>query len=122
MEEAPTPFVPEQSETEFNFELKKEVITDKNKKYILLFNTDQSSFLNIKVIEGDITQKIYSNNFPIEFIKKNKYFYQFDNLKEICDEIKERVEKEKLNIIEDTNTVIVSIPLPSSKKRKLYSN
>ena len=98
------------------------MITDKNKKYILLFNTDQSSFLNIKVIEGDITQKIYSNNFPIEFIKKNKYFYQFDNLKEICDEIKERVEKEKLNIIEDTNTVIVSIPLPSSKKRKLYSN
>ena len=95
------------------------MITDKNKKYILLFNTDQSSFLNIKVIEGDITQKIYSNNFPIEFIKKNKYFYQFDNLKEICDEIKERVEKEKLNIIEDTNTIIVSIPLPSSKKKEI---
>ena len=119
MEEAPTPFSPEQSENEFNFELKKEVIIDKNKKYNLLLNNEQSSFLNIKAIKSDITQKIYSNMFSIEFIKKNKYFYQFDNLKEICDEIKERVEKEKLNIIEDTNTVIISIPLPSSKIKEI---
>ena len=75
MEEAPTPFSPEQSENEFNFELKKEVIIDKNKKYILLLNNKQSSFLNIKAIKSDITQKIYSNMFSIEFIKKNKYFF-----------------------------------------------
>ena len=116
--EAPTPFSPEQSENEFNFELKKEVTTDKNKKYIFLFNTDQSSLLNIKAIESD-THKLYSNKFSIEIIKKNKYFYQFDNLKEICDEIRERVTKENLNIFEDTNIVTISIPLPSSKIKEI---
>jgi len=36
MEEAPTPFLPEQSENEFNFELKKEMITNKNKIYTFI--------------------------------------------------------------------------------------
>jgi len=121
MEGAPTPYSIAQSENEneFNFELKKEVITDKNKKYILLFSTEQSPSLSIKAIGSDIPQKIYSNNFSIDIIKNNKYFYQFDNLKEICEEIRERVEKEKINIIEDTNLVIISIPLPSSKIKEI---
>jgi hypothetical protein len=62
---------------------------------------------------------ILINKFSIEIIKKNKYFYQFDNLKEICDEIRERVTKEKLNIFEDTNKVIISIPFPSSKIKEI---
>ena len=40
-------------------------------------------------------------------------------MKEICEEISERVEKEKITLIEETNSIIISIPLPSSKIKEI---
>ena len=125
--QAPTPFSFEKpdenqnkiSEEQFNFELKKEAISDKNNKFLLFFKTENNSELCIKAIKDDIIQRIFSNKFEVNVIKENKYFIQFDDLKEICEEISERVEKEKITIIEETNSVIISIPLPSSKIKEI---
>ena len=40
-------------------------------------------------------------------------------MKEICEEISERVEKEKMTLIEETNSIIISVPLPSSKIKEI---
>ena len=123
--QAPTPFEkPDEkqnkiNEEKFNFELKKEAISDENNKFLLVFKTENYSELCIKAIKDNIIQRIFSNKFKVNFIKENKYFIQFDDLKEICEEISERVEKEKITIIEETNSVIISIPLPSSKIKEI---
>ena len=52
-------------------------------------------------------------------IQQNKYFYQFDDLQEIYNELTERISKEKISIIEDTNSIVISIPLPSSKIKEI---
>ena len=125
--QAPTPFSFEKpnenkntiNEEKFNFEIKKEVLSDKNTKFYLFLNANNYSELCIKAIKEDLIQRIYSNKFSVNTIKENKYFIQFDDLKEICEEISERVEKEKITLIEETNSVIISIPLPSSKIKEI---
>ena len=125
--QAPTPFSFEKpnenenkiNEEKLNFELKKEVLSDKNNKFLLFLNASNYSELCIKAIKDDLIQRIFSNKFSVSVIKKNKYFIQFDDLKEICEEISERVEKEKITLIEETNSVIISIQLPSSKIKEI---
>ena len=127
--QAPTPFLPDIknndqnknkiNEDEFNFELKKEVLSDKNGKFSVFFTANNSAKLCIKAIKDDIIKRIFSNKFPVNTIKENKYFIQFDNLKEICEEISERILKEKITLIEETNSIIISVPLPSSKIKEI---
>ena len=127
--QAPTPFssdepYPYQSqnkiiEQNLNFELKKEALSDKNNKFILFFKTENNSELSLKAIKNDLPKRIFSNIFAVSVIKENRYFIQFDDLKEICEEISERVEKEKITLIEETNSIIISIPLPSSKIKEI---
>ena len=118
--EAPTPsflLKPKENEEKIDFEIKKEVISDKNKKYLIVF--EATSSINIKAIHEDIINTVYEGKFTIEQIKKNKYFFQFDDLKEICEELKGRIENDKISLIETTNSIVISIPLPSSKIKEI---
>ena len=116
---APTP-IAFKNEVKFDFELKKEVTSQKNKKYLLIFKAENNLEISIKAINNDdIIQKIYTNKFHVEKIRENKYFYQFDDLKEICEEFSQRISTEKISLIEDTNLIIISIPLPSSKIKEI---
>ena len=125
--QAPTPFHIEKSyqdqneinEDKLKFDLKKESISDKNNKFFLFFYTNNKTELSVKAIKDDLIQRIFTNQFPVNVIKENKYFIQFDDLKEICEEISERVEKEKMTLIEETNSIIISVPLPSSKIKEI---
>ena len=103
-----------------NFYLKKEIISDKNNKFILFFKAESESELNIKATKEDLIQKNFSNKFSVNAIKENKDFVQFDNLKEICEEISVRTEKETITLIEEKNSLIISIPLPSSKFKEIF--
>ena len=40
-------------------------------------------------------------------------------MKEIGEEISEREEKQKITLIEENNSIIISIPLPSSKIKEI---
>jgi len=55
----------------------------------------------------------------VKEIPQNKYFYQFDNLKEICDELSIRISKEKISINEGINSIVIFICLPSSKIKEI---
>lgn len=116
--QAPTPFI--NKIIEFTFDMKKEVISNNNLKYLLFFKAENSRELTIKAInEDDFIKNIFVNNFSVDKIKENKYFIQFDDLKEICEELTERINKENITIIEETNFIIISIPLPSSKIKEI---
>jgi hypothetical protein len=104
----------------YSFELKKEVISNKNNKFLLLFSAETTTELNIKAIkDDDLIQKLYTNKFQVKEIQENKYFFQFDDLKEICEELSERISKETIKISEETNSIVISIPLPSSKIKEI---
>ena len=49
---------------------------------------------------------------------ENKYFLQFDNFKEICEELSERLKNEKILLSENDKILKVSIPLHSSKNKE----
>ena len=121
MEEAPTPeyFEKLKERKKLDFEIKKEGISDKNKKFLIFFEALSFDEIKIKAIHEDLINSVYENNFKINDIKQNKYFIQFDDLKEICEELKERIINNKISIIESTNSIIVSIPLPSSKIKEI---
>ena len=115
MEEAPTPFF----KPNLIFEIKKELISESNKKYQLLFKAEENNELSIKAIKDDIIPKTFINRFSISVIKQNKYFIQFDDLKEIGDELDERLKKEKVSLFEEINSLKILIPLPSSKIKEI---
>ena len=102
------------------FKIEKRIISDKNNEFLVIFQSQSNSEIHIKALQSNnLFQKVYSNIFPLEIIKKNKYFYQFDNLKEICEELTERIEKEIITLYEKNTCVIISIPLPSSKIKEI---
>ena len=102
MEEAPTPKYLEKinKEEKINFELKKEIISNKNRKFLVYFRALSLEEIEIKAVHEDIINNIYEKKFGIDDIKINKYFIQFDDLKEICEELEQRISKDKISIIE----------------------
>ena len=95
---------------EFNIE----IISDKNNTYSIQF-TLNSSLEIVANQKNAVLNKSFSNKFTIHEIQQNKYFVQFDTLNEIYDEVIERTKKDKITISENENTLIINIPLPSTK-------
>lgn len=108
-----------EEDMQLNFKIKKEICSNNNNNFIVFFRNEPNSKLSIKAIKDGITKKIYSNAFSIKEIQQNKYFYQFDNLKEICNELTIRISKEKISINENINSIVISISLPSSKIKEI---
>ena len=71
--------------------------------------------INIQAIKNDLFKKSFSNKFPTEKIKENKYFLMFDDLNEIWNELLDRLKNGEINLIENIEKLIISIPLPTSK-------
>ena len=69
--------------------------------------------------KNDLFNKSFSNKFSTDKIKENKYFIMFDDLKEICDEISERIKTKGIKLIENANNLIFSISLPSTKIKEI---
>ena len=67
----------------------------------------------------DIIHRSFSSKYSFEEIRKNKYFLQFDTLEEILDELKERINNNKIIIKENEENLIINIPLPSSKNKEI---
>ena len=95
---------------EFNIE----IISDKNNTYSIQFSLNNSLEI-VANQKNAVLNKSFSNKFTIHEIQQNKYFVQFDTLNEIYDEVIERTKKDKITITENENTLIINIPLPSTK-------
>ena len=55
----------------------------------------------------------------MEDIKKNKYFLMFDNLDEIYEELINLMNKNKPNIIEEQNKLLISIHISTTKIKEI---
>ena len=112
MIEKPTPSI--------KFNIEKKIISDKNNQYLIIFKLKTDKDIYIEANNNNYGfNTIYNSTFSIEYFKENKYFYQFDDMQEICVELYERIEKEKINLVEKEASVIISIPLPSSKIKEI---
>ena len=91
-------------------------VSNKNNSYEITMSSDSCTSIFLQAVQiNDDLHKIFSNNFTLEKIKENKYFYQFDDLKDICEELSERIKVNKISLIENLNNLTLSIPLPSTK-------
>ena len=59
----------------------------------------------------------FSNNFSFKKIKENKYFSKFDNLKGICEELQQIIKKERTELIEKGEILILIISFPSNEMK-----
>ena len=95
-----------------------ELLSDKNNSYSLEFNLNSC----IEIIANQINNIInrsYSNKYSFEEIRETKYFLQFDTFSEILDEIKIRIDTNKIVIKENENKLIINVPLPSTKNKEI---
>ena len=102
----------------FNFEF--EVTSNKGKKFLIILKAESYSYLAITATnKTDIFKQIFSNKFSVEEIKKNKYMNIYDDLKEICDELKIRMENGPVTLKEENNSLMIIIPLPNNKIKEI---
>ena len=92
----------------FNFNLEIEAISNKNKKYLIIFNTKAYYYIEITAINKiDILNQAFSNKFIAEQIKEKKYMNIFDDLKEISNELNERIKQNSLKIEDENNSIFI---------------
>ena len=93
--------------------------SDKNNSFeIIISKTNKFIILQAKKLKTDISNIYYSKN-DIEIIKKNKYFLMFDNLNDIYDEIINLMNNNNPNLKEDSNKLLISIPLSITKIKEI---
>ena len=112
--------VPSTNEKQLNFKSEIEIISNKNNNFSVSFYANSYSFLEIKSIQkNDLLENSFYNKFSTDTIKENKYFYQFDDMKEICNELSERIKMKEIKLIENNDNIIIVISLPSSKIKEI---
>ena len=93
--------------------------SDKNNIFeIIISKTNKYIILQARKLKTDISNIYYSKN-DIEIIKKNKFFLMFDNLNEIYDEIINLMNNNNPNLKEDSNKLLISIPLSITKIKEI---
>ena len=103
-----------------SFKLEIEINSDKNNVFSLILSADNYSYLIIKANKkNDLYNKSFSNKFAVDKIKENKYFLMFEDLKEICDELSDRIKNKEMKLIENANNLIFIISLPSTKVKEI---
>ena len=119
MEEIPT--IQNENDKKLGFNIEFEIKSDKNNIYSLILNADTYFYLNIKATQknDNLFNKTYSNQFSVDKIKENKYFNMFDDLKEICNEISERINKKEMKLVENKNSLNFYILLPITKIKEI---
>ncbi len=85
---------------------------------LLLSKNINNIILNVKN-KGKIENNNYYSRMRIEEIKENKYFLMFDNLDEIYEELVNLLTNNKPIIVEESNKLILSIPISTTKIKEI---
>ena len=105
---------------EFSFKKEINLISDKNDEIQIIFESEGNSSISIKAIKNKkIGNSQFSTSVSLEKFKENRYFNQFDDMNEVCQEITERIKPENLKLIDNNNSLILSILLPSTKFKEI---
>ena len=97
---------------------KKELKTDKNNTYLIIFTLGNSLEIEANQI-NDLITKSFSNKFSFNDIRTNRYFLQFETLNEIFDELNEIIKNDKISIEESENNFKIKVLLPGHKNKEI---
>ena len=97
-----------------NNKIKVLLISDQKNKFELILENENNNSLNLYAysIDSIFSQQYEKTSFTLDDMKLNKYFESFDNIKEIYNELSNKL-KDSI-IFEKTNELIISIPLNSN--------
>ena len=94
-------------------ELKLKISSNNENSHIfeITFSADTQSCLNIKAKQNVETilqkPKTYFKKYTLEEIQENKYFIMYEDLKEVCDELNQRIKNEEVTVTEKENKLIL---------------
>ena len=112
--------VPITRSEKLSFKKEINIISDKKDQVQVAFESEGNSSISIKVIKNkNIGNSQFSTSVSLEKFKENRYFNQFDDMNEVCQEITERIKPENLKLIDYNNSLILSILLPSTKFKEI---
>ena len=92
--------------------------SNKNKPYAIYFSLENTLRIGAN-INDLLIENFFTGEFTFEKIRENKYFLQFDSLKEIFDELKEKIKNNQISLEENENGLKLNILLPSSKYKEI---
>ena len=95
-----------------------ELMTNKNNSYLIDFSLQNSIEIEANQI-SDLSHKSFSNKFSLKQMKVNKYFQDFNSLKDIFDELNDRIINDKIITEENENNLIINIPLSSYQNKEV---
>lgn len=101
---------------------KKEInlISDKKEEIKIIFESQTNSSILITAINHKkIRNNFFSASVSLEKFRENKYFYQFDTIKELCDELNERIRTDNLKLLNHDNSLTLTMLLPSTKYKEI---
>lgn len=97
------------------------ILSDKNRYYNILIQSNLNSQINITAIE-QIYQKKYFESYSLYKLKNIKYLSSLDTINDIFVEIKDKIEKSKPNIYEEKNSLKLVIATDHTKFKEIIFN
>jgi hypothetical protein len=96
-------------------------LKDDETLYTLRFSI-KSNALHIDITEEDSSHSIkYVSNFHLNDLKKNnKYFLKFNTLEELIPEIKNLCDENKIKLTKEKNIIIIKLTLPLKVVEEVY--
>ena len=96
-----------------------QIISNKNNKFYLTIE-NQSSIINIlSYYQDDMVKHNYEKKLKLEELKENKYLSLCDSIDEIYNELINLLDKNKSNIIEETNKIYLNIQTGNLKVKEI---
>ena len=96
-----------------------EVISNTNKHYFIKILNKVNSILISCYYQKEITKTEYESEFDINYLKKVKLFSIYDSIDECLDEIFAGIDTNKNIINENSNNIILTIPLNNIKYKEI---
>ena len=88
-----------------------------NNKYDIKFSND-SNLLLIQIKSEKIPRKIFEKRISYEELQNNRYFQLFDDIDEIVKQLNDLIKSEEILLFEETNEIILIIPIKNNFKIK----
>ena len=104
------------------FKKELQFLSDKKDEIYLTFEIENSSLSINAINKSKINNNFYSTSMTFEEFKKNRYFSQFDDLNEICQELNERIKPNNMKLIQNSNSLVLTVFLPSTKFTEISFN
>ena len=102
-----------------NKEKKFEIKSNKDKLFNICFLNQGNSLLINAFYNNEFSKFLYEKNFTLSDIQKVKLFTLYSTIDECLDEIFEGIDSGKCNLIEETNFIILNIPLMNKKYNEI---